>query len=164
MLTSYFRFGWRHLLKSKGYAIINVSGLAIGLACCLGIGLFIYDELTFDGFHRNLENMYRVVEKQKQAGVIYDVASTPGYLGPAMEKDLPGVIETCRLGRAVGLIESGKTILEPDNIRYTDNSFFSMFDFKLILGNASHVLKHPDEIVLNETTAAQLFGKEWKTK
>src|SRR4051812_20011229 len=151
MLISYFRFGWRHLLKSKGYTIINVSGLVIGLACCLGIGLFIHDELTFDGFHRHLGNMYRVVEKQKQAGTLYDVASTPGPLGPAMKKDLPEVIETCRLGRTSGFLELGKTLLEPNDMRYVDNSFFSMFDFKLILGNASQVLKRPDEIILNET-------------
>lgn len=164
MLKSYFRFGWRHLLKSKATSIINVSGLAIGLACCLGIGLFIHDELTFDSFHHNLGNMYRVVEKQKQAGVVYDVASTPGPLGPAMEKDLPGVMETCRLGRTSGFIELGETVLEPDNMRYVDNSFFSMFDFRLILGNSSRALKRPDEIVVNATTAAQLFGNDWRTK
>jgi putative ABC transport system permease protein len=163
MFTSYFRYGWRHLVKSKGYSIINVSGLAIGLACCLGIGLFIYDELMFDRFHRNLGSMYRVVEKQKQAGVMYDIASTPGPLAPAMEKDLPEVIETCRLGRTVGFIEHGETVIEPRDIRYVDNSFFTMFDFKLILGNAEKVLKRPDEIVLNETVASQLFGPEWKT-
>jgi putative ABC transport system permease protein len=164
MLKSYFHFGLRHLLKSKGYTIINVSGLVIGLACCLGIGLFIHDELTFDGFHRNLGNMYRVVEKQKQAGVIYDIASTPGLLGPTMKKDLPEVIESCRFGRTVGFIELRETVIEPDDMRYVDNSFFSMFDFKLILGNASAALKRPDEIVLNETTAAQLFGKNWRSR
>jgi putative ABC transport system permease protein len=163
MFTSYFRYGWRHLIKSKGYSIINVSGLAIGLACCLGIGLFIYDELMFDRFHRNLENMYRVVEKQKQAGVIYDIASTPGPLAPAMEKDLPEVVETCRLGRTVGFLEHGETVIEPQDIRYVDNSFFSLFDFKLILGNTGKVLKRPDEIVLNETVASQLFGADWRT-
>jgi predicted permease len=164
MLKSYFRFGLRHLLKSKGYTIINVSGLVIGLACCLGIGLFIHDELTFDGFHHNLERMYRVVEKQKQAGVIYDVASTPAPLGPAMEKDLPGIVETCRLGRTVGFLELEETVVEPSDMRYVDNSFFSMFDFKLLLGNASELLKRPDEVVLNETTAAQLFGSNWQSK
>jgi putative ABC transport system permease protein len=163
MFKSYFRYGWRHLVKSKGYSVINVSGLAIGLACCLGIGLFIYDELMFDRFHRNLGNMYRVVEKQKQAGVIYDVASTPGPLAPAMEKDLPEVVETCRLGRTVGFIEFGETVFEPQDMRYVDNSFFSMFDFKLIHGNVEKVLKRPDEIVLNETVASQLFGVDWKT-
>ena len=164
MYKSYFRYGWRHLLKSKGYSIINVSGLAIGLACCLGIGMFIHDELSFDGFHRNLGNIYRVVEKQKQAGVIYDIASTPGQLGPAMEKDLSEVVETCRLGRTMGFIEMGEKIIEPQDIRFVDNSFFSMFDFKLILGNTKKVLSRPDEIVLNESVAAQLFGSEWRTK
>lgn len=164
MFKSYFRFGWRHLVKSNGYSIINVSGLAIGLACCLGIGLFIYDELSFDGFHRNLGNIYRVVEKQKQAGVVYDIASTPGPLAPAMEKDLPEVLETCRIGRTVGFIEHDDALIEPYDMRYVDNSFFSMFDFKLIIGNAKKVLMRPDEIVLNETVAAQLFGDDWKTR
>jgi putative ABC transport system permease protein len=164
MIRNYFRFGWRHLLKSRGYSIINVSGLAIGLACCLGIGLFIHDELTFDHFHRNLGNIYRVVEKQKQAGVVYDIASSPGPLAPAMEKDLPEVVETCRFGRTVGFIELGQTVVEPADMRYTDNSFFSMFDFKLIIGNKETVLKRHDDIVLNETVASQLFGNDWRTK
>ncbi|MGC3944104.1 MAG: ABC transporter permease [Chryseolinea sp.] len=164
MIQTYLRHGFRHLLKSKGYSFINVAGLSIGLACCLGIGLFIYDELSFDHFHRNLSNIYRVVEKQKQAGVVYDVASTPGPLGPAMEKDLPEVVEACRLGTASGFIEVGDKVIQPTNMRYADNSFFSMFDFKLITGNSTTVLNRPDEIILSETTAIQLFGGDWRSK
>ncbi|MEJ1237582.1 ABC transporter permease [Chryseolinea sp. T2] len=164
MIKTYLRYGFRYLLKSKGYTLINVAGLSIGLACCLGIGLFIYDELNFDHFHRNLSHIYRVVEKQKQAGVVYDVASTPGPLAPAMEKDLPEVVETCRLGTGSGFIELGDKVIQPPSMRYADNSFFSMFDFKLIVGNPATVLNRPDEIILNETTAIQLFGSGWRSK
>jgi putative ABC transport system permease protein len=164
MYRSYFRYGWRHLLKSKAYSFINVSGLAIGLACCLGIGLFIHDELSFDKFHPNINNIYRVVEKQKQAGTIYDVASTPGPLGTTMKADLPEVIESCRFGRTMGILEVGQTTAEPSDIRFTDNSFFSMFDFKLLKGNKNLVLKRPDEIILTSSVAAQLLGNDWETK
>src|SRR5687768_4767173 len=109
MYRSYFRYGWRQLLKNKAYSIINISGLAIGLACCLGIGLFIYDELSFDQFHSNIDNIYRVVEKQKQAGTFYNVASTPGPLGTAMKVDLPEVVESCRFGRTSGILQIGQT-------------------------------------------------------
>jgi putative ABC transport system permease protein len=164
MLRSYFRYGWRHLLKSKTYSFINVSGLAIGLACCLGIGLFIYDEFSFDTFHHDLSNLYRVVEKQKQAGVLYNVASTPGPLGPTMKSDFPEIQETCRLGRLMGILQAGETSIEPSDIRLTDNSFFSLFDFTLIKGNPQQMLRKMDEIVVTSSTAAQLFGTDWKNK
>lgn len=164
MYKSYFRIGWRNLRKNKAYSFINVTGLATGLACCLGIGLFIYDELSFDTFHPNLDNLYRVVEKQNQAGVIYNVASTPGPLAVAMKTDFPEVIESCRFGRTSGTLQHEQLTIEPPAIRYTDNSFFSMFNFKLVKGNPSGILKGPDEIVLTPSTASQLLGTNWQTR
>ncbi|AYB29141.1 ABC transporter permease [Chryseolinea soli] len=164
MYKSYFRYGWRNLVNGKAYSLINITGLATGLACCLGIGLFIHDEFSFDKFHRNLPNLYRVIEKQKQAGVLYDVACTPGPLGPAMKTDFPEVQQSCRLGRTMGILEVGQTHLEPADIRLVDNSFFSMFDFKLLKGNPAQALLRPDEIVLTRSVASQLLGPDWPTK
>ncbi len=164
MLRSYCKIGWRSLVKNKFYSIINVAGLAIGLACCTVIGLYIHDEYSFDKFHSNISHLYRVVEKQKQAGVYYNFVTTPGPLGPSLKNDFPEVQQTCRLGRTRGTIQLGQTTIEPSNIRYTDNSFFSMFSFRLLKGNPAVVLLGPDEIVLTPTTAAQLFGNNWQAK
>ena len=164
MLKSYCTIGWRNLVKNKVYSLINIVGLAIGLACCLGIGLFVYDEYSFDRFHTNTNNLYRIVEKQKQAGVYYNVVSTPGPLATAIKTDLPEVQESCRLRRTVGTLQIGQTTIEPSNIRYTDNSFFKLFDFKLLKGNATQVLLKPDEIVLTSATAKQLLGEHWQNR
>ncbi|SHH24951.1 MacB-like core domain-containing protein [Chryseolinea serpens] len=164
MYKSYFRYGWRNLINGKAYSLINVTGLAIGLACGLGIGLFIHDEFSFDKFHAKLPRLYRVVEKQKQAGVLYDVACTPGPLGPAMKTDFAEVQQSCRLGRTNGILETGQKHVEPADIRLVDNSFFSMFDFKLLKGNPAQALRRPDEIVLTRSVASQLLGPDWPTK
>ena len=72
------KIAWRNLLTSKTSSAINISGLAIGLACCITTGLFITDEFNFDRLHRNGEDIYRVVQRQEQVGEFYNVASTPG--------------------------------------------------------------------------------------
>ncbi len=163
MYKSYVKIGWRNIRRNVAYSFINVFGLAIGLACCLSIGLYIQDEFSYDSFHKNLGNIYRVVEKQKQAGVMYDVASTPGPLGPAMKTDFPEVKEMCRLGFKPGVLQLDQSTVESNAIRLTDNTFFSMFDFKLVKGNPQTVLLKPDEIVLTESMADRLLGPEWKT-
>ncbi len=163
MYKSYFKIGWRNIRRNVVYSFINVFGLAIGLSCCLAIGLYIQDEFSFDSFHKNLGNIYRVVEKQKQAGVMYDVASTPGPLGPAMKTDFPEVIEMCRLGYMPGVLQIDDSNVETNSIRLTDNAFFTMFDFKLVKGNPQTILLKPDEIVLTESLADRLLGPEWRT-
>ncbi len=163
MYKSYFIIGWRNIRRNIVYSSINVFGLAIGLACCLSIGLYIQDEFSFDSFHKNMENIYRVVEKQKQAGVMYDVASTPGPLGPAMKTDFPEVVETCRLGYMPGVLQIDDSNVETNSIRLADNAFFTMFDFKLVKGNSQTVLLKPDEIVLTESLADRLLGLQWRT-
>jgi len=164
MFRSYCKIGWRSLVKNRLYSIINVTGLAIGLACCMVIGFYILDEYSFDKFHQHADNLYRIVERQKQAGVYYNFATTPGPLGPGLTVDFPEVRQTCRLGRTRGTIQLGQTIIEPSNIRYTDNSFFSMFSFRLLKGNPARVLLRPDEVVLTSVTAAQLFGNNWEAR
>jgi ABC-type antimicrobial peptide transport system permease subunit len=163
MYKSYFKIGWRNIRRSLVYSSINVFGLAIGLACCLSIGLYIQDEFSYDSFHQNLGNLYRVVEKQKQAGIRYDIASTPGPLGPAMKTDFPEVKETCRLGYMPGVLQLDQSTAETNAIRLTDNSFFNMFNFKLIKGNPRTIFLNPNEVVLTTSLADRLLEPEWRT-
>ena len=78
MYKSYFKIGWRNLIKNKGYSFINVAGLATGLACCILIGLYTWDEYNYDRFHSQFSNIYRVVNQQIQASDTYNVAVSPG--------------------------------------------------------------------------------------
>lgn len=154
------RVGWRNIRKSSLFSVINVMGLAVAILCSIGIGLYVHDEYQYDRFHSNYHQIYRVVESQQQAGIQYNVASTPGPLGPAMKTDFSDVSATCRFGRTMGSIRYDNKLIEPEDIRYTDNQVFSMFDFKLLKGDKSVVLTSPDEIVLTESVARQLFGDD----
>jgi hypothetical protein len=150
MIANYLKVGFRHVIRQKVYSIINIGGLAIGLACCITIGLYIWDEYQYDRFHTNYRHIYRVVEQQTQAGVLYDVASTPGPLAPALKSDFAEIQQTCRISDAwwAGNLQIGEKVIEPEHIVVTDNSFFHVFDFKLIQGNPQKVLSNPDEVVI----------------
>ena len=153
MYKSYFKIGWRNLIKNKGYSFINIAGLAIGLACCILIGLYTWDEYNYDRFHSQFSNIYRVVNQQIQASDTYNVAVSPGPLAGALKDDFPEILQTCRLGkmRSNGILQVDSLYFEPNEIVVTDNSFFSLFDFKLTQGNSKNALLGPDEVVISET-------------
>src|SRR6185369_2802067 len=108
MFKSYLKIAGRNLLKNKLYSGINIFGLSIGLTCCLAIGLYIQDEFSYDRFHPRSTDIYRVIEHQKILGVDYDLAITPGKLGPALKNDFPQVQQACRIGQASGFIQHGE--------------------------------------------------------
>jgi len=144
MHGNYIKIGWRNMLKSKSYSLINISGLAIGLACALAIGLFIQDEFAYDRFHRNAHDIYRVVQRQDQAGVTYDVASSPGLMGQSMKADFPEVLKSCLLGyKRSGVLQQGTITVESNAITMADSGFLKMFDFRLLMGNPDKVFTAP---------------------
>ena len=162
MYKSYFKIGWRNLLKSKAYSLINISGLAIGLACALAIGLFIQDEYSYDRFHRNASDIYRVVQQQNQAGELYDVASSPGPMGEALKADFPEVLKSCLLGyQRSGVLQQGTITVESSAITMADPGFLKMFDFPLVMGNPDKVFTEPNQVVITDRMAANLFGRDW---
>ncbi len=162
MYRSYIKIGWRNLLKSKTYSLINISGLAIGLACALAIGLFIQDEFSYDRFHRHAGDIYRVVQRQNQAGEIYDVASSPGLMGEAMRADFPEVVKSCLLGyKRSGVLQQGEVTVESSSITMADLGFLKMFDFPLLAGNPDKVFTERNQIVITDRMAVNLFGPDW---
>lgn len=163
MLKNYITIAFRKLWKNKVYSGINIIGMAIGLACCLTIGLFIWDELSYDRFHAHGNNIYRVVEKQVQAGDMYNVAVTPTPLADALKKDFAGIVQTCRIGSRSGFFQHGNTVTETGSLLVADNSFFSLFNFELVQGDARSALMKPDEVVFSESMAEKMFGAGWRT-
>lgn len=161
MIRFNLKIAFRNLLKNKVFSLINISGLTISLASCILISIFIWSEWQHDRFHNKKDRIYRITNEQVQAGQKYTVAVTPGPLAPTMEKDFPEVETTVRLGNWSGVLRNGKSNVEPRSMLMTENSFFRVFDFKLLKGNPKTVLSGPDEIVINERTAVQFFGKNW---
>jgi putative ABC transport system permease protein len=141
MLRNYFKIAFRSIVSNKAYSAINIAGLAIGLSCCLAIGLYMMDELSYDRFNKHFETIYRVTEKQMQADGNYTVAVTPGPLAPTLSKDFPQIMETTRVGLWSGVLGNEKQISESQSMLIIDPSFFKIFDFPLVVGNAAKVFQ-----------------------
>jgi putative ABC transport system permease protein len=165
LYRSYFKIGWRNLLKNKTYSLINIGGLSIGLACCISIGLYIWDEFSYDRFHKRFRDIYRVVDQQVMGGDIFDIAATPGPLGSALMSDFPEVQQFCRVTRmrSAGILQQGEAAVEPQELLVVDNTFFHVFDFKLIQGNREKALREPNDVVITRSMAAKFFGPDWQS-
>jgi putative ABC transport system permease protein len=162
MLEFNVKIAFRNLLKNKIFSSINILGLAISMASCLVIGTYIWNELKVDRFHKHNREIYRITEKQDQAGTIYQVAVTPGPLAPALKRDFPEIENTVRIGNWSGLLKNnGRNVQVSSGMLWTENSLFSMFDFTLLKGNPKTALGRPDEIIISESMARKFFGNNW---
>ncbi len=163
MLQFNFKIAWRNIRKNKVFSFVNIIGLALSMACCLAISMYIWNETHYDSFHGNKNSIYRIINKQNQAGKLYLTATTPGPLAPALQKDLPEIKNTVRFGNWSGLLKTGTKVYEEKNIQLTDHSIFNVFSFPLLLGNAKTALLSFDDLVITEKTAEKYFGKDWKS-
>ncbi|MCY7353011.1 MAG: ABC transporter permease [Cytophagaceae bacterium] len=161
MFRNYLKIAWRNLRKNKVYSGVNIIGLALGLACCTAIALYVLDEFQYDRFHANYDRIYRVVENQKQADGLFNVAVTPGPLGPSLVNDFPDVQQMTRVGRWSGILSRGQQSVEAEAMLIVDHTFFTLFDFPLVAGNVNKALLGPNEVVISETMAERLFGAAW---
>jgi putative ABC transport system permease protein len=162
MFGNYFKVALRNILRHKGFSIINMFGLAVGMAVCILILLWVWDETSYDRFHENIDELYRVVEHQNYtSGSMFPVAVTPEPIGPALKDDYPEVLEFARLRvfRNV-LVEYKDSAFFEDGICLADPSLLDMFDFPLLEGNKESVLPGPESIVLSERMAKKYFRNE----
>jgi putative ABC transport system permease protein len=162
MFRNYFRIAWRNLLKNKIYSFINLFGLTVGLACFLLIALYIFDELTFDRFHKDADNIYRVVEDKTSAdGKQSKVASVAYNIYSHAQTDFPEVSRITHisiLGRANILNnENNKAFYE--SYWVVNHDFLKLFDFKIIAGDRNTALKDPNSVIITEETAKKIFGE-----
>ncbi len=162
MLKFNFKIAWRNIYKNKVFSSINIIGLALSMSCCLAISMYVWNEIHYDAFHKYGDDIYRITNKQKQAGNWYLAATTPGPLSTALQKDFPEIKNAVRFGNWSGLIKNGNKIYEEKNVQLTENSIFSVFNFPLLLGNPKTALLGLDEIVITEDIAIKFFGKDWR--
>jgi putative ABC transport system permease protein len=164
MFRNYLTVAIRNILKHKFFAAINILGLVIGMACCLLIFVYIKDELSYDKFHRDYENLYRVGLHGKVAGQEIYTVNTSLPVAPTMKSDIPGVEDVLRLVQAtrssgIAFRYEEKVFTEP-NLFYSDSNFFTFFDFELLAGDPVTALKEPNSIVLTTDLAKKYFGDE----
>ena len=159
MLKNYMKIAWRNLRKHKGYSFINITGLAIGMACCMLILLWVQDELSFDRFHENGNDIYRIIQDINFSDHSTSWAINQGPLGPSLENDFPEIIDSCRTtGRNVTITYGDMRFDEV--LGMVDESIFSMFSFPVVLGNPDTALSNPQSIVFSEEMAEKYFPGE----
>jgi putative ABC transport system permease protein len=161
VLKNYARTALRNLLRHKTYSLINILGLAIGLACSILIFLYVRDELSYDRYHKNAEHIYRLAftENRGYKTVNYPIAS--GGIAPVLIKEVPEVRNAVRFARPFDqLIAYGKKQFYEKRIFYADESVFDVFSFPLVTGDPKTALAEPYTAVISEETARKYFGHE----
>lgn len=164
MLRNYLTIAYRNLMKNKFYSALNIFGLTLGLTCSLLIFSYVVNELSFDQFHNNVENTYRVIEKVtgEDGAAQEHSASVPWPVGPTLQSDHTDAIVT-RMYKAwqkdplINNVDKTKKFYEKE-IFFVDSSFFKTFSFDLIQGDKSTTLSQPQSVVITESTANRYFG------
>jgi len=160
MIYNYIKIAIRNLSRNKVYSIINISGLSIGLACCMLILLYNKDEVSFDRFHKNAENIYRITsESMDTAGKITRTSGITGMMpGPNFKREIPEIKDFVRVQSERTAVKIGTQIYQQEG-NYVDDNFFSVFSFPMKAGDPKLALKDIHSVVLSEEVAKKFFGK-----
>ena len=159
MLYSYFRTAFRSLLKNKAFSLLNVLGLAIGMACCMIIFQYVTYEKSYDKFHRHYENLYRVQYNYYQNGNnIFRCAAAVPAVGPAMKENFPEIVDYAIAFPDQGIVTNGDIKFREERVQVATNSWLTMFDWEVLRGDANTALDGPKKMVLTESTAKKYFG------
>ena len=157
MLKNYFKIGARNLRRHKGYTFINITGLAVGMACCLLILLFVQDELSYDRFHEKADRIYRVTWN---VGDFSKTAAVPASMVSRFREDFSQVEAATHLLRQRLVIRHKEEWVEETRFYFADEVFFEVFTFPLIAGNPKTALRQPNTVVLTASTAQRYFGDQ----
>lgn len=160
MIINYLKIALRNLSRYKGYSIISITGLALGLTCFLAIFLYIQDELSYDTYHQKKNRIYRLATEV--TGTTYGgIAKVNGPWGPTANTELPEVERMTRF------VIAGQTLFTKNDLQFyendgliTDSTVFDIFDFIVINGNSKTALVRPDGIVLTQSLATKYFGDQ----
>jgi len=158
MIRNYFKTTSRNLWKNKGYSFLNIGGLAVGIACAGLILLWVEDELTFNHYFSNRDNLYKIKDRQTYDGTTFTFDATPGPLAQGMKSEIPGIKNTARSTWGDNLLFTlnDKVIYEQGN--YVDAPFLTMFQLQFIKGNAKDAFAQLHSLVISETMAEKFFG------
>jgi putative ABC transport system permease protein len=160
MIKNYFKIAFRSLWKNRGYSAINILGLAIGLATCLLITLYISDELGYDRSFKNADRIYRINSDLRFGGANLHMTQTSDMMGQLLKKDYPQVEEYARIYTNDGdkLIKKGNEFINEKNVASVDSTFFDLFTLAAIEGDTKTALNEPNTVVLTESSAKKYFG------
>jgi putative ABC transport system permease protein len=158
MFKNYFKTAFRNLLQNKIYSFINIVGLSSGLACAMLIMLYVQDEVSYDRFHKNVSQIYRIDKQQsRENGSIHNGSYTGYFPGPRFSAKIPEIQKFVRFLPAQADVKTGPDI-QSQAVCFVDADFFSVFSFPLLSGDAKSVFTEPNSVVITEDMAKKYFG------
>jgi putative ABC transport system permease protein len=161
MLKNYFKIAWRNIVGGKSFSVINISGLAIGMAGAILILLWLQNEISFDKFHANRDRLYEAYGLTTVDGKLNTINSTSQPLGPALKQDFPEITATARFAKINSfLFTAGEKRLTGLEGSFVDPSFLELFSFPLTEGTSHDQLSNVYSILITEKLAQKLFGNE----
>lgn len=159
MIKNIFKVSFRYLFKHKGYTFINIAGLAVSIAACILIMLFVRSEWSFNRMHDNVDRIHRAWLEEHYQGEIFNNTATPIPLGPLLVNNLPEVEAVTRIA------EIGAPIIHDENtynfaVTMADSTLFEVFDFPLLKGNPGAPFPDKRSILISEEIGKQFFGSK----
>jgi putative ABC transport system permease protein len=156
MLQTYFKLAYRNIIKDKAYSLINITGLAIGLASSILILLWVQNELSYDKFHKNANQVYRIACDLGDSKTV----GTPAGMPAGLKAEIPVVKNIVRIKPGITtLLETGNKRFQEERVFYADASFMDVFSFPLVKGDRATALKQVDGALITQEMATKYFGK-----
>ena len=159
MFKNYLTIAFRNLMRHKGYSAINIFGLAVGLACCILILLFVQDELRYDRFHKKADQIYRVLWDARYGDNTWTIPFGPVPVADAL-RNFSEVEHVTRFRRESKTMRNGSEYVQENHILYVENSFFDVFTIPFLAGNSETPLNNPNAVVMTEKTAQRYFHSQ----
>jgi ABC-type antimicrobial peptide transport system permease subunit len=159
MIKSYIKIAWRNMAKNRLYSVINIGGLAIGMAVSFMLLLYVFNEFSFDKFNKNDDRLYQVMRSQPSNGELMTGTATPVPLAPALIKDFPEIDKATRTNWGYPILMNYKDKAVKLKTMAADPALLEMFSFDFIYGNKKEAMADMSSIVLTESGAKALFGE-----
>jgi putative ABC transport system permease protein len=159
MIKNYIKIAWRNLLKHKSFSLVNIFGLAIGIAACLIIFIYVRHELTFDQYNKNADRIARITATVHAPESDIAMAPTPALLSTTLQKEYPEVAAAVRLERSKQIVRVNNDYFKEEDFYWTDQTVFTVFSFDVLEGTLKGALNKPNTIVITSGIAKKYFGK-----
>ncbi len=160
MFINYFKTAWRNLIKNKGFTALNGLGLTLGIATCLLIVFYVFDELSYDRYNENADRIYRINNLIKFGGNEGVYASSPAPVAQTLKNDFPEIDQVVRLQNAGRIrVKKNSGYIQENHAVYADSSLFTIFTLPLIEGKTANALKDPHSVVITEQIAKKYFNR-----
>jgi len=160
LFTNYLKTTFRSLLKNKGFTILNVFGLTLGIATCLLIVFYVMDEMSYDRYNEKADRIYRINNEVRFGGKENIYAASPAPTAQALKNDFPEIEQVVRFQKAGKIrVKKGSQYIQEEKVVFADSSLFAVFTLPMIEGDAASALREPHSVVITEQTAKKYFSR-----